>query len=641
MTALPPPDRLRPGQAPPAPSKSALTSFLNRLQPTPETVVLLLAVFIGSSTGMGIVTFHYLIHLIHTVMLEDVMGVISPAGPWTLACIPALGGAVVGLMRWHRPDFGPGISALIAATQGLRELLPLRPVTKMVAASVSLGTGASLGPEGPSVEIGANFGMLLGEVLQVSRERQRLLLGAGAAAGLAAGFNAPIAGVFFALEVVLGTTFATSAVSVVLLAAVVAALIAQIGLGSQPAFTLPMYDVRSPLELPLYLGLGLLAAGVSIAFTETIQFARRCFRGEVALVRCLGRIPRPIHPAIGGVVVGLVALQWPQIMGIGYETVEAMLQDVEFSLPLLVTLLVVKLGITAFCQGSGLVGGVFAPAMFLGASLGSAYGKVLAANLPAVASHIAAPPAYAMVGMAAVLAGTAKAPLTAILLLFELTRDYRIVLPLMAAVGLAAWLVEGSKVRNDSELNPEQMGFNVAPDRPVEILEQMSVAAAMHESFLILKDTQSVLEAGLALTQGRSYSALVFDSTDRLMGIISLQDIERAIALGERPGSTRVESDSEAVPWIKQAIAEICTLEVLYAYPDELLSEALDRMAARGLRQLPVVDPDDPHRVLGLLDREGIALACNVAAVSEALAPYVLLPNAAPSLELSEGDRAA
>jgi len=121
--------------------------------------------------------------------------------------------------------------------------------------------------------------------------------------------------------------------------------------------------------------------------------------------------------------------------------------------------------------------------------------------------------------------------------------------------------------------------------------------------------------------------SLVFDSTDRLIGIISLQDIERAIAQGDRPGSTQGESDSGTVPWIEQAIAEICTLEVLYAYPDELVSEALDRMAARGLRQLPVVDPDDPHRVLGWLDREGISLACNVAAVSEALAPYVLLPN--------------
>jgi H+/Cl- antiporter ClcA len=195
---------------------------------------------------MGNVTFHYLIQLIHTWMLTDFMGAISAWGAWTLACVPTLGGLVVGLMRVARPDFGPSMTSLIAAAQGIREISPLRPVTKMVAAAISIGTGASLGPEGPSVEIGANIGMLLGQVLQVSRERHRLLLGAGAAAGMAAGFNAPIAGVFFALEVVLGTTFATSAVSVVLLSAVVAALIARIGLGAQPAFALPVYEVRSP-----------------------------------------------------------------------------------------------------------------------------------------------------------------------------------------------------------------------------------------------------------------------------------------------------------------------------------------------------------------------------------------------------------
>lgn len=637
MTALPPPDLLVTSPVPPSAAPSSVAHFLNRLQPNPETVVLLLAVLIGTSTGMGIVTFHYLIHLIHHLMFENFMGPISARGAWTLACVPAFGGAIVGLMRWHRRDFGPGISALIAAAQGLRELLPLRPVTKMVAASVSLGTGASLGPEGPSVEIGANFGMLLGEVLQVSRERQRLLLGAGAAAGLAAGFNAPIAGVFFALEVVLGTTFATSAVSVVLLSAVVAALIAQIGLGSQPAFTLPMYEVRSPFELPLYLGLGLLAAGVSVTFTHTIQLARRCFRGEVALVRWIARIPRPVHPAIGGVCVGLVALQWPQILGIGYETVEAMLQDVEFSLPLLVALLVVKLLITALCQGSGLVGGVFAPAMFLGASLGSAYAKVVAASSGAIAHQMAAPPAYAMVGMAAVLAGTAKAPLTSILLLFELTRDYRIVLPLMAAVGLTAWTIEGLKRQSDRDLNLEQMGVNVEPDRNLELLKEMPVRAAMRDSFPTLKAHQSVLEAGLALTQQHSHSGLVFDDAERLIGIVSLQDIERAIALWERSGVTPGESDSAVLTWTHQPIAEICTTEILYACEDEPLADALDRMAARGLRQLPVVDSQDPHRVLGLLDKEGAALACNVAAVSEALQPYAFASAASQGLERSRG----
>ena len=472
MTAIPPV-----GVRPPCPPTlttraSRLTRFLNRLHPSPETLLLILSLLIGGVTGAGVVTFHYLIHLIHSLMMEDFMGVIGGGNPWALACIPILGGVAIGLMRlWFR-DFGPNMSSLIAASQGLQELSPLKPISKMVAASVSLGTGASLGPEAPSVEIGANFGMLLAQVLQLSQERQRLLLGAGAAAGLAAGFNAPIAGVFFALEVVLGSTFATSSVSVVLLAAVVSAVIAQISLGAQPAFALPVYEVRSSLELPLYMGLGLLASCVSLAYTEAIQLAERCFQGKIPGFTWLAKLPRPIHPIIGGACVGLVALQLPQILGVGYETVEAMLQDVKFSLPLLLLLLGAKLGMTAVSLGSGLVGGIFAPAMFLGASLGSAYGIFLA-MLPAMSGHVAGPPAYAMVGMAAVLAGSARAPLTSILLMFELTRDYRIVLPLMAAVGLSVWLVELVNRRSTHSLNLQQMGVDVTVNQPPQPIEPL------------------------------------------------------------------------------------------------------------------------------------------------------------------------
>jgi len=455
------------------PEASRLSPLFNRLHPSPETLLLILSLVIGGVTGAGVVTFHYLIHFIHSLMLEDFMGVIASKGPWTLACIPTLGGVIIGLMRWRFRDFGPNMSSLIAATRGLQELSPLKPITKMVAASVSLGTGASLGPEAPSVEIGANFGMLLAQVLQLSPERQRLLLGAGAAAGLSAGFNSPIAGVFFALEVVLGSTFATSSVSVLLLSAVVSALIAQICLGAQPAFALPVYDVRSPLELPLYMGLGLLASCVSLAYTEAIQLTDRCFQGKTRGFGWLGRLPRPFHPILGGAIVGLVALQFPQVLGVGYETVEAMLQDVKFSLPLLLLLLLVKLAVTAISLGSGLVGGIFAPAMFLGASLGSAYGICLE-MIPALSDRVAGPPAYAMVGMAAVLAGSARAPLTAILLMFELTRDYRIVLPLMAAVGLSVWLVEFVNRRSAAHsLNLQQMGVDVAVNEPSKAREQL------------------------------------------------------------------------------------------------------------------------------------------------------------------------
>lgn len=622
MTLLPPTQLRKVRSLPAFPTASArLTHLINRFQPSPETVVLFLAVLIGGGTGMGVVTFHYLIQLIHDLMLENFMGHIGVWGAWTLACVPTLGGLIVGLMRWRTQDFGPGLSSLIAVSQGREVKQQLRPVTKMIAAAVSLGSGASLGPEGPSVEIGTNFGVLLSDILQVSQERQRLLLGAGAAAGLAAGFNAPIAGVFFALEVVMGTTsFATSAVSVVLLAAVVAALIAQIGLGSQPAFALPAYQVRSPLELPLYLGLGLGASLVALTYTQSIRLAKAFFEGRIKGFEVFTKIPQPIQPIIGGAVVGLVALQYPQILGIGYGTVQAMLQDQEFSLNLLLELIVLKLLMTAVSSASGFVGGLFAPAMFLGASFGSAYAKVLALIAPIIGQYMAAPPAYAMVGMAAVLAGSVRAPLTAILMLFELTRDYRIVLPLMAAVGLSVWLVERIKPNVNSNSNLQQIGLAELKDQQVEIVQQIFVADAMHSYPKKMPANLGVLEAAMEMIRDRTRSALVIDHAEKLVGILSLDDINRTLSLWEsfQNSPTQIQAN-----FTSQTVIDICTTDILYAWKDEPLSEALDRMALRGLHQLPVVARDNPDSILGLLEKEQIALTCNLAATRKAIQQYL------------------
>jgi H+/Cl- antiporter ClcA/CBS domain-containing protein len=637
MNASPSPNALTSEQPVFSPPSSWVAQVLNRLQPSPETVVLMLAVAIGSGTGFAVVLFHYLIEKIHALMLEDFMGVIAPLGAWTLACIPVVGGFVVGLMRWKWQDFGPSIAALLSTTHGVESVSPSQASAKAIAASVSLGTGASLGPEGPSVEIGANIGAVLGQALQVSQERQRLLLGAGAAAGLAAGFNAPIAGVFFALEVVLGTTFATSAVSVVLLSAVVSALIAQIGQGGQPAFTLPVYEVRSPLELPLYLGLGLFACLISVTYTQGIQLAQRFFQGELSGFNWMNRVPPVLRPAIGGICVGIVALQFPQILGIGYETVEAMLRDAEFSLPLLLSLILVKLTMTAVSLGSGLVGGLFAPAMFLGASLGAAYGKLLPLVLPIAPGNIAAPPAYAMVGMAAVLAASARAPLTAILLLFELTRDYRIILPLMAAVGLSAWLIERLKpiARNATTL--QSTGLNVQPDPNVEFLNHLLVFQAMHQNFLTLPASLTVLQAGNMLVRAQSRSALVTDEFDRLIGIVTLQDIRRAIARWEKGND---HNEQEFGPGV-ETLGEICTKDLLCAYEDEPVSDALSRMGARGLRQLPVVDRDEPTRILGLLEQEKVSLACGLVMTEQLLHSYLEKPALAETLSIRMSKQSA
>ena len=558
--------------------------------------------------------------------------------------MPIFGGVIIGWMRWRWREFGPGLSALVAAVQNAQEVSVVRPVTKMVAAAISLGSGASLGPEGPSVEIGANLGLLLGQALRVSQERQRLLLGAGAAAGIAAGFDAPIAGVFFALEIVLGTTFATSSASVVVLSAVVSSLIAQIGLGAKPAFELPIYEVRSPLELPLYLGLGLCASLVAILYTQLNTSFQKAFQGQIPAAQFLTRIPREVQPIVGGLCVGLVALKLPQVLGIGYETVEAILRDVQFSFPLLAALLVSKLFLTAICLGSGLVGGIFAPALFLGAALGAAYGQLLPQLLPMFASSIAAPPAYAMVGMAAVLAASTRAPLTAILLLFELTRDYRIVLPLMAAVGLSVWVVE--RIRPKNEVIPEPATVEVstepaAPDPRQQLLNRFKVAELMQNQVITFSAATSILEAGLKLTTLKAHSGIVLsqkidpsdidqldgdrlcndqldpDEPETIFGILTLQDINRAIARWE----SNPQDDRE--PFSQQAVGTICTQKVLYAAPDEFVSDALSRMATRGLRQLPVCDVKQPNKILGLLDRDGVLNSVSITQTEESLKPYL------------------
>ncbi|MBW4657998.1 MAG: chloride channel protein [Drouetiella hepatica Uher 2000/2452] len=583
----------------------SVVDLLSRVKPKPETTLLLLAVLIGMGAGAGVVLFRTLIHFIHGLMFGEVSSFFSPWGHWTLALIPLVGGVLIGLLRWWMQDFGPGLAKLMEVVQGNREVMLLNPVTKMVAASISLGSGASLGPEGPSVEIGAYFSLLLGKALQVSQERRRLLLSAGAAAGLAAGFNAPIAGVFFALEVVSRTTFAASAASAVLLSAVVAAWIAQIGLGSQPAFALPAYEVRSLMELPLYVGLGLSAGGVSLLYVRSLKFSQRCFQGEIAGFRWLATIPRPFHPVMGGLCLGIVALWLPQILGVGYETVESMLQDVQFPLPLVVSLLVMKLLMTALSFGSGFVGGVFAPALFLGASLGAMYGKVLALALPMLHDYIASPPAYAMVGMAAVLAASVRAPLTSILLLFELTHDYRIVLPLMTAVGLSIWLIDQPQAQVVIDNTPEPQAETIAPSE----IPDITVAEAMHLAPLQLSADLPLAAAIQTLIERRDRSALVVGDDQQLVGILTLQDINRLLA--------RAKSDGENAT-LSQPIQQLCTTKVLSVHADELLTEAIARMATRGLQQLPVITREEPQRVIGLLTQEDLVLAQAIAHTRDA-----------------------
>jgi H+/Cl- antiporter ClcA/predicted transcriptional regulator len=581
-----------------------------RLPGSGNTIALLLALVIGSCTGATVVLFRFLIDRIHDLAFEGLDNWLGGSRELWILTIPILGGIAVGLLRWYWRDLGQNLAGMLNATQTGEQLQPQRGLIKMLAAAISLGTGASLGPEGPSVEIGANFGVLIAQVLRVSQERQRLLLAAGAAAGVAAGFNSPIAGVFFALEVVLVNTLETSAVSVVVLAAVSSSLIEQVGVGSQPAFNLPVYEVRSAGELPLYMGLGIGISLLSYALKLAIQSSRDFFQGRYLPV--MAKLPIGVTPVIGGLLVGLVALKFPQILGIGYETVEAMLQDVGFSLVLLGSLVVVKLVMTAISLGSGLVGGLFAPAMFLGACMGTSYAKALVLIIPQLDDAIAAPPAYAMVGMAAMLATTARAPLTAILLMFELTRDYRIVLPLMACVSLSMLLVD----RLPTPAHPEKPATK--PTEPLDLLtetknlliDRLQVREVMNTSWATLSGNTSILATAQLFLTKHYRSALVVNEADLPMGIVTIEDINRVL------------SNISLIPLQDRLLSEICSQPIIYAHPEEIVATALDRMAGRGLHQLPVVAKEKPTEIVGVLDRESIGMACSMAITRTHLAKH-------------------
>ncbi len=586
---------------------SSLVQLLNRFQPSAAVVMLVVAIVVGIASGIGVCLFRFLISFTQNLYWHDLALKLNEINPWAIAIIPILGGLVVSFLRTYihaadikAADGGLGDLSEAVAKEGGR--LPYAKIPlKTIAAAMSLGAGASLGPEGPSVELGSNIGSLLGQILKFSSERIRLLVSAGAAAGLSAGFNAPIAGVFFALEVVLGGSVGAersnlnNTVSVIVIAAVVSGLVAQIGLGGEPAFNLPVYDVRGFWEVPLYLGLGILASFVAIAFIKTLKIFQDLFAGKISGLASVGKIPMPLKLVIGGLCIGLTTIKLPEVMGIGYETVESVLQDSPFSLGFRFILLAAKLLLTAISLGSGFVGGTFAPAIFLGAILGSGYGQALTMIMPA-SIPIAAPPAYALVGMAAVLAGTVRAPLTAVLLLFEMTRDYRIVLPLMAAVGLCVWMVEQLQPQQSKRLTLE-----------VDILQKIKIAEVMNAHPMSFRASMPLMQAAQVLTSGYFHSALVMDSAHQLVGIITTQDIERNL--------------NKQLNLL--TVIDVCSRDVLYTHADESLADALRRMETRDLRQLPVVDRNITSRVLGIVDRQTITTVYSSALTKQAIADKI------------------
>jgi CIC family chloride channel protein len=405
---------------------SKKTSIFKTIRTNEHATMAILATIVGVIGGFGAIGFRYLIDFVQLISYgaEGNLLEVARLSPWYLRIwVPALGGLVVGPVVYFfaREAKGHGVPEVMEAVALRSGIIRKRVVfVKSLASAICIGTGGSVGREGPIVQIGSAIGSTMGQLLKVSADRIRTLVGCGAAAGIAATFNAPVAGAMFALEVVLGD-FGLATFSPIVISAVAATAVSRHFLGNSPAFIVPAYQLVSPWELPLYVLLGLFCALVAVSFTLLL------YRAEDAFEQL--RFPEYLKATLGGLALGIMGLLFPHILGVGYPAIDlALVQKLSWGVLLL--LVAFKILATSITIGSGGSGGIFAPSLFMGAMAGGFFGTAVHSVLP----DITAPPgAYSIVGMGAVVSGTTHGPLSAILILFEMTGDYKIILPLMIA----------------------------------------------------------------------------------------------------------------------------------------------------------------------------------------------------------------
>lgn len=586
---------------------------IDQVEPPDSFVLVMTSLFVGMGTGLGAVAFIWL--------LEQ----IGRFSSWTQAqigVVPALfllmGGAglVVGFIvdRWAREAKGHGVPEVMEAL-ALRSgrIRPRVAGLKVLASSLTIGVGGSAGREGPIVQVGSALGSTLGQLFHFSAERIRTLVACGAAAGIAATFNAPIAGAIFALEVILGR-FTVRYFGAVVISAVAASIVGRSFLGIEPAFAVPAYPLNHLAEIPIYVVLGLLAAIVAVLFIRVLYRLEGLFDAW--------KLPMTYKAAIGMLLTAAVGVIAPgrQVLGPGMELIgEAIANDFDITLQLMFVLLFLKLAATTFTLGSGNSGGVFAPGLFMGAMLGGIVGNVAHTLWPAIAAN---PGAYAIVGMAAVFAGAARAPITAVLIVFEMSNDYQLILPLMMATVLSTLLAEHLFSESIYTLKLRLKGIHLQRGRDVDIMQGVLVREAMTRDPYVVQENMPLQELGEFFQQTHSHSFPVVDRDHHLVGIVSITDYDRALEQGGAKNGRTV-----------QDIAT--TKRLLIAYEDEPMGDALQRQAVRDINKLPVVSREDPGRVIGVIRRRDIIKAYNTA-----LARRMRHPGAPTSVRLHATDQA-
>jgi CIC family chloride channel protein len=547
--------------------------------------LIILSVVVGVGGGVGAIIFRWLIGFFQTVFFDYgtyLFSQVTSHPQYLIPLIPLAGGLAVApityrLAKEARGHGVPEVMLAVALRGGI--IRPLIALAKSIASSICIGSGGSAGREGPIVQIGSALGSTVGQMFKMSGDRVRILVGCGAAAGISATFNAPIAGVLFALEIILGD-FSMYAFSPVIISSVVATVISRAALGNYPAFFVPAYDLVSVWEMPMYIGLGLVAGAFSVLFVKTLYKSEDIFEA-------LG-INNLLKPALGGLLLGIMGIFYPQLFGVGYDAIGAALHE-ETLIGVLVLLAFAKILATSLTLGSGGSGGIFAPSLFMGAMLGGFFGNAVHLAFPDVTATYGA---YALVGMSAVVAGTTHAPITAMLIIFEMTGDYRIILPVMLA-SVVSTLVANKLLRESIyTLKLSRRGITLKAGKDKSLMEGILVREVMTTKWQALPQNMPLSQLFQFVEQSRNNVFPVLNVRGELTGILTLQDIRSVV-------TKRVLDDLVIVEDIISHNYPIIT-------PDENLGSALGKFQLRDLDGLPVVDEHNPKKLVGILRRSDI-----------------------------------
>jgi len=571
--------------------KEKLLGLFSKFEFSQEPIHLLLAVVAGIFAGLGAILFYKMIQVVEGLLFQGPAGLFGLSNlidlrGWerflVIPLIPAIGGLVVG---WISVKFaagakGEGVPMVIESVAKKGGILsPIVGATQLATSAISIGSGGAGGREGPSIAIGGTIGSIVGQVFRLNEEQTKSLVGCGAAAGLAAVFNAPIGGALFAMEVVIGS-LNMQTFSPIIISSVFGTFISRSILGNKPIFVIPTFTLRSGYELFFYVILGIFAGFVGVFFVKLFYATEEIFDSKKFPIHS-----RILKPAVGGLLVGIIGIYFPEVFGYTYQGVNASLYSRD-SFLILACLLFFKPIATSMTLGSGGSGGTLAPSLFIGAMAGGAFGNIV--NM--VAPAIGAPPgAYALVGMAAVTSATVQAPLASAILVFEMTDKYETILPILIAVVAATYI--SRKFMNGSiyTIRLKLMGeFLDVYGRDINILRSIRVSDVMKPQITAVSESTRLSDLIETVVESNTAVFPVMKHDGTLAGTISYGDVRQAL----------MDKDVKGI-YELLVVKDILNPTNLSVHENDDLSSAIKLLLDAGLPSIPVIR--NGNQLMGML----------------------------------------